>query len=86
MPLASCPDCGREVSTRARLCVHCGRPWPAKKCGLVCMLAMIAVFIVAGMGAAVLFNKVGTCLNTQAQNATIQPAPDATPALPAKDY
>ena len=29
MPLLSCPDCGREVSTRARQCVHCGRPWPA---------------------------------------------------------
>ena len=26
MPLTSCPDCGREVSTAAPACPHCGRP------------------------------------------------------------
>jgi hypothetical protein len=33
MPLTTCPDCNREVSTSARHCVHCGRPWPASRCG-----------------------------------------------------
>jgi len=32
MPLATCRDCGREVSTRAHHCVHCGRPWPSGNC------------------------------------------------------
>lgn len=26
MPLAPCPDCGRDVSTAATTCIHCGRP------------------------------------------------------------
>jgi Ca2+/H+ antiporter len=26
MPLTACPDCGREVSTAAPACIHCGRP------------------------------------------------------------
>jgi len=26
MPLTTCPDCGREVSTSAPACPHCGRP------------------------------------------------------------
>lgn len=26
MPLTTCPDCGREVSTAAPACIHCGRP------------------------------------------------------------
>jgi hypothetical protein len=28
MALSTCRDCGREVSTLARHCVHCGRPRP----------------------------------------------------------
>src|SRR5688500_8201890 len=26
MPLTTCPDCAREVSTEAPSCIHCGRP------------------------------------------------------------
>jgi hypothetical protein len=29
MPVVTCPDCGREVSTLAAACPHCGRPSPA---------------------------------------------------------
>jgi hypothetical protein len=29
MPVITCPDCGREVSTLATACPHCGRPSPA---------------------------------------------------------
>ena len=29
MPVISCPDCGRDVSTLAPVCPHCGRPSPA---------------------------------------------------------
>src|ERR1044071_5122769 len=28
MPVINCPDCGREVSTLAPACPHCGRPSP----------------------------------------------------------
>lgn len=29
MPVITCPDCGRDVSTLASACPHCGRPSPA---------------------------------------------------------
>jgi uncharacterized membrane protein YdbT with pleckstrin-like domain len=29
MPVISCPDCSRDVSTLATACPHCGRPSPA---------------------------------------------------------
>lgn len=29
MPVISCPDCNRDVSTLATACPHCGRPSPA---------------------------------------------------------
>src|SRR5712691_7932280 len=29
VPVISCPDCGRDVSTSAAACPHCGRPSPA---------------------------------------------------------
>src|SRR4028118_183793 len=29
MPFIPCPDCGRDVSTMAPACPHCGRPAPA---------------------------------------------------------
>ena len=29
MPVISCPDCGKDVSTIAASCPHCGRPSPA---------------------------------------------------------
>jgi membrane protein YdbS with pleckstrin-like domain len=29
MPVITCPDCGRDVSTLATACPHCGRPSPA---------------------------------------------------------
>jgi hypothetical protein len=29
MPLIPCPDCGREVSSAAPACIHCGRPLAA---------------------------------------------------------
>lgn len=29
MPVITCPDCGRDVSTLAAACPHCGRPSPS---------------------------------------------------------
>lgn len=29
MPVITCPDCGRDVSTLASACPHCGRPSPS---------------------------------------------------------
>lgn len=50
MALTHCIDCGREVSPKARLCVHCGRPWPSRKCGGLWKGAKIlaAVGVIAG--------------------------------------
>ena len=55
MPLISCKDCGREVSTRARHCVHCGRPWPGSKCcgalaTLTVVLMLLSTAAVGGLG------------------------------------
>ena len=30
MPVIACPDCGRDVSTLAPVCPHCGRPSPSE--------------------------------------------------------
>ncbi len=40
MPVITCPDCGRDVSTLATACPHCGRPSPA---GMAPMTAAPAV-------------------------------------------
>ena len=55
MPLISCTDCGREVSTRARFCVHCGNPTPVRRCSVICALmtgALVAVMALGGMAVA----------------------------------
>jgi len=31
MPLKPCRECGKEISTQAKHCPHCGAPYPAKK-------------------------------------------------------
>jgi hypothetical protein len=46
MALATCKDCNREVSTRARHCVHCGRPSPAGHCA-GSIVGGIAVVVIA---------------------------------------
>ena len=50
MALMHCIDCGREVSPRARLCVHCGRPWPSRKVGGLwkAVKVLAAVGLIAG--------------------------------------
>src|SRR6266850_1878057 len=40
MPVITCPDCGRDVSTLATACPHCGRPSPS---GMVQAAAPAAV-------------------------------------------
>ena len=42
MPVISCPDCGRDVSTIATACPHCGRPSPAGTAPLVSPVAPVA--------------------------------------------
>lgn len=65
MPLTTCPDCGREVSTLAPACIHCGRPLhPARPApaappaadaekpmwGIVAALVLGVMWIVDAMG------------------------------------
>jgi len=54
MALANCKDCGREVSTRARHCVHCGRPSPSRNCCTpLATVGMVGVIVAAAAGALV---------------------------------
>lgn len=59
MPLSTCRDCGREVSTRAHHCVHCGRPWPGGNCcsPIVTGLLVGLVALTAVGGAVYVRNK-----------------------------
>jgi hypothetical protein len=53
MPLVKCPECGREVSDRARRCSSCGYPF---KTAWGCLFDVILVLILlAVIGIAVLF-------------------------------
>jgi len=86
MALSSCPDCGREVSTRARQCVHCGRPWPAATCGSACGLVIGVVIAVAVLGGVLMAKR--HCVRTESFRCranTIQCEPATTPvAAPAE--
>ena len=42
MPVIACPDCGRDVSTLAPVCPHCGRPSPAGTAPLAAAPAPVA--------------------------------------------
>lgn len=42
MALTICPDCGREVSTQATLCLHCGCPLGKDEEGIGCALILLA--------------------------------------------
>ncbi len=55
MPLATCRDCNREVSTLARHCVHCGRPRPTgtSSCSVIAGILTVVVAL-ALTGAVVL--------------------------------
>lgn len=35
MAMAPCRECGKEVSTTAKTCPHCGTQWPANKAALI---------------------------------------------------
>lgn len=55
--LTTCPDCGREVSTRASACPHCGAPLAAGPTGtggtkaLGFALILVGMAMLAGSGA-----------------------------------
>ena len=58
MPLTACKDCGREVSTRASHCVHCGRPWPGAKCQGWMVVGALAAIAIAVTGVCVVSSVV----------------------------
>lgn len=59
MAIIKCPDCGKEISEFAPVCVHCGRPMPEKKIlkksgldlSMKAFLVLIALNIWGGIGA-----------------------------------
>ena len=52
MACITCPECGKEVSSEAKVCVHCGYPLKEKKkpiisrkiVTVVCVIALILVY------------------------------------------
>lgn len=51
MSLTTCPDCGKQMSTRARSCPNCGRPipQPARTAvrAVMAVLLIVAVIVLA---------------------------------------
>jgi len=45
LALANCKDCGRVVSDRARLCVHCGGPLPMTKGTIAAIVILMAATV-----------------------------------------
>ena len=84
-----CVDCGREVSTRARHCVHCGRPFPACRGTGPAVLAgvVLSLLVVAGAVCAVRTLKCGRG-DARVERKDAAPravvAPESKPATPAK--
>ena len=48
MALIKCKECGREISSAATSCPHCGAPVKSKKAGRTSMIYMIT-FIIVGI-------------------------------------
>ena len=58
MALSTCRDCGREVSTRAHHCVHCGRPWPSGNCcSPIVTGLLVGVIALTAVGGAVFLRQ-----------------------------
>lgn len=68
MPLSVCPDCGREVSTRARHCVHCGRPWPAATCCGSAFGVLLGLIVALGVIGGVCFMAKSRCCAAKAES------------------
>lgn len=34
MALINCPECGKEISDKSEMCIHCGYPLAEKICGI----------------------------------------------------
>jgi len=53
MTLKNCPDCNREVSDRASLCFHCGRPLPLGKQKAALFVGVFLALFLGGVIAAI---------------------------------
>ncbi len=73
MALVQCQDCGRDVSTRARSCVHCGNPYPVKRCSVICAVltgTLVAMLVMGSLCVA----KVA-CMKSRCRPVICAPAP-----------
>lgn len=48
MAMKACRDCGKEISTTARACPHCGAKVPRTKWWLWVPLGLVALFLAIG--------------------------------------
>ncbi|MBI4563924.1 MAG: hypothetical protein HY716_04425 [Planctomycetes bacterium] len=84
MPLSHCLDCGREVSTRARSCPHCGRPRPVRKCGDGLTVLLLIAGLLAALAAAAVVSKKCCPFRSAAFRCRSIVAPEVAPPAPAK--
>src|SRR4051812_21360064 len=50
MPLMNCPDCGKEISSLASACIHCGRPLarPRSSAGATWAVLLPSLWVAGG--------------------------------------
>ena len=48
MALIKCKDCGKEFSTDAKVCPHCGAKKPKRKSNVLWMLSIVTIMVVFG--------------------------------------
>lgn len=81
MALVQCQDCGRDVSTRARFCVHCGNPYPVKRCSIICavltgtLVAMLVMGSLCVAKVACMRARAGSCRPPVMVAPVAKPAP-----------
>jgi|UniRef100_UPI003FF013E8 hypothetical protein len=59
MAMIKCPECGQEISDKAKKCIHCGCPVKGKsnRIGKIIIPIIVVIVILVGVAVALLFSK-----------------------------
>ena len=59
MAMIKCPECGQEISDKAKKCIHCGCPVKGKsnRIGKIIIPIIVVIVILVGVAIALLFSK-----------------------------
>lgn len=87
MALKVCPDCGKQLSTSAALCPHCGRPSNPRAVGIGATITKVArlfliFFVVLPVGYCTYVAVRGTQGAVPGSSATNAAVPESSPAAP----